>query len=119
MRGWRLFLAQLHEVLAILLLTASTTSTALSFYERKVVLACLAIATLVVVLLNAALGYVQEARVEAAWAACFDQSLRYAPTQRGERHSPRRKLVLILPKRDRFQRTDAPFNRSARDDSGD
>jgi Ca2+-transporting ATPase len=72
--GWRKFLAQFQNVLIILLLVATAISTGLWFYERESVLPYEAIAIFAVVLLNAALGYLQEARAEKAVAALREMS---------------------------------------------
>src|SRR5688500_18615168 len=60
--AWRRFLAQFQDVLVILLLIATGISAGLWVYERDATLPYEAIAILVVVLLNATLGYVQQAR---------------------------------------------------------
>ena len=62
---WRRILAQFQDVLVILLLVATAISTVLWVYEREEALPYEAIAILAVVLLNAAMGYIQEARAEA------------------------------------------------------
>ena len=67
--AWRRFLAQFQNVLVILLLIATTISAALWIYQPDTALPYEAIAIFVVVLLNAAMGYLQEARAEAAVAA--------------------------------------------------
>ena len=67
--AWRRFLRQFQDVLVILLLAATAISVALWAYERDTALPFEAIAIFAVVLLNAAMGYVQEARAEAAAAA--------------------------------------------------
>ncbi len=64
--AWRRFLAQLQDVLVILLLVATAISAGLWAYERDAALPYEAIAILAVVLLNATLGYVQESRASAA-----------------------------------------------------
>ena len=67
--AWRRFLAQFEDVLVLLLLLATAISAALWVYERDAALPYEAIAIFTVVLLNATMGYVQEARAEAAVAA--------------------------------------------------
>jgi Ca2+-transporting ATPase len=66
---WRRFLAQFQDVLVVLLLVATAISAALWFYEGEAPLPYEALAIFAVVLLNAAMGYVQESRAEAAVAA--------------------------------------------------
>jgi P-type Ca2+ transporter type 2C len=63
--AWRRFLAQFRDVLVILLLAATAISVALWTVERDAALPYEAIAIFAVVLLNATMGYIQEARVEA------------------------------------------------------
>lgn len=63
---WRKLLAQLNDSLVILLLIATVISTALWFYERDTPLPYEAIVIFAVVLLNAIMGYLQEARAESA-----------------------------------------------------
>jgi Ca2+-transporting ATPase len=95
MPAWRRFLAQFNDVLVILLLVATAISVALWVYERAAPLPYEAIAIFAVVLLNAAMGYVQEARAEAAVAALRAMSAADASVIRdGERRSiPATELV--------------------------
>lgn len=67
--GWRKFLAQFKDKLVALLLIATAISAGLWLYEKDSPLPYEAIAIFGVVLLNAVLGYVQNARAEAAVAA--------------------------------------------------
>ncbi len=86
--AWRRFAAQFEDVLVILLLVATAISTALWAYERDAALPYEAIAIFAVVLLNAAMGYVQESRAEAAVAALRAMSAAHATVVRdGERRS--------------------------------
>ena len=86
--GWRRFLSQFQDVLVILLLVATVISTALWVVERDAVLPYEAVAIFAVVLLNAAMGYVQESRAEAAVAALRAMSAADASVIRGgERQS--------------------------------
>ena len=66
---WRKVLEQFGNVLVILLLVATAISVGLWVIERDTSLPYEAITILAVVLLNAAMGYFQEARAEAAVAA--------------------------------------------------
>src|SRR5262245_50220290 len=66
---WLRFNAQFRDGLVILLPVATGISAGLWAYERDAALPYEAIAILAVVLLNATLGYVQQARAEAAVAA--------------------------------------------------
>jgi Ca2+-transporting ATPase len=67
--AWRKFLAQFQDALVILLLIATAISLALWLYERDSALPYEAIAISVVVLANAALGFIQQERAESAVAA--------------------------------------------------
>jgi P-type Ca2+ transporter type 2C len=93
--AWRKFLRQFQDVLVILLLVATGISAGLWAYERDAALPYEAIAILAVVLLNATLGYVQEARAESAVAALRAMSAADASVIRnGERRSlPAAELV--------------------------
>jgi Ca2+-transporting ATPase len=85
---WRRFLAQFQDVLVVLLLVATAISAALWFYEREAPLPYEALAIFAVVLLNAAMGYVQESRAEAAVAALRAMSAADASAIRnGERRT--------------------------------
>jgi Ca2+-transporting ATPase len=86
--AWRRFLEQFREVLVILLLIAGVISAALWLYERATVLPYEAIAIFAIVLLNAVMGYVQQARAERAVAALHQMSAARANVIRGgERQS--------------------------------
>jgi P-type Ca2+ transporter type 2C len=80
---WRRFLSQFGDALVILLLIATAVSAGLWAYERDAALPYEAIAILAVVLLNAVMGYVQEARAEAAVAALRAMSAADATVIRG------------------------------------
>jgi Ca2+-transporting ATPase len=67
--GWRKFLRQFQDALVILLLVAAAISAGLWFIERESDLPYEAIAILAVVLLNAVMGHVQQARAEQAVAS--------------------------------------------------
>jgi Ca2+-transporting ATPase len=84
--GWRRFLAQFQDVLVILLLVATAISAALWVYERESALPYEAMAIFAVVLLNAIMGYIQQARAEEAMAALRRMSAAQARVIRnGER----------------------------------
>jgi Ca2+-transporting ATPase len=86
--AWRRFLAQFQDVLVILLLIATAVSASLWAVERESTLPYEAMAIFAVVLLNAAMGYVQEARAQAAVAALRAMSAAQATVVRGgERRS--------------------------------
>ena len=67
--AWKMFLAQFQNVLVILLLIATVISAGLWLYEHESALPYEAMAIFVVVLLNAIMGYIQQARAEEAVAA--------------------------------------------------
>ncbi len=67
--AWKKFFAQFQDVLVILLLIATAISAGLWVYERDTALPYEAMAIFVVVLLNAIMGYIQQARAEEAVAA--------------------------------------------------
>jgi P-type Ca2+ transporter type 2C len=86
--AWRKFLAQFKDVLVILLLVATAISAGLWLYERDTALPYEAIAICAVVLLNAIMGYVQEARAESAVAALRQMAAAHARVVRdGEQRS--------------------------------
>jgi P-type Ca2+ transporter type 2C len=81
--AWRRFLAQFRDVLVILLLIATAVSGGLWALERDTALPYEAIAIMAIVLLNAAMGYVQESRAEASVAALRAMSAANATVVRG------------------------------------
>jgi Ca2+-transporting ATPase len=93
--AWRKLLAQFRDPLVVLLLAAALISAALWLGERDAALPYEAIAILAVVLLNAAMGFVQQARAEQAVAALRRMSAAQARVVReGARRSvPAAELV--------------------------
>ncbi len=93
--AWRRLLAQFQDVLVILLLVATAISAGLWLYERDAALPYEALAIAAVVLLNALLGYIQEARAESAVAALSRMAAAQARVVRdGEQRSvPAAELV--------------------------
>ena len=86
--GWRKFLVQFTDVLVILLIVAGLVSAGLWFYERDAALPYEALAIFAIVLLNAILGYVQQARAEQAVAALRSMSAAHANVVRdGQRRT--------------------------------
>src|ERR671916_1750398 len=84
--AWRRFLAQFQDTLVILLLIATAISVGLWAYERDSALPYEGLAIFAIVLLNGALGYVQESRAERAVAALREMSAAEASVVRdGER----------------------------------
>ncbi|HUF94322.1 MAG TPA: HAD-IC family P-type ATPase, partial [Candidatus Limnocylindria bacterium] len=84
--GWRKFLGQFRDVLVILLLAATAISAGLWLYERESAWPYEAMAIFAVVLLNAVMGYVQQARAAQAVAALRRMSAAHAAVIRdGER----------------------------------
>jgi P-type Ca2+ transporter type 2C len=106
--AWRKFLAQFADVLVVLLLAATAISGVLWALERDTPLPYEAMAILAVVLLNALLGFVQEARAEAAVAALRRLAADEAEVIRGaeRRHVPAAELVpgdlVVLEEGDRI-----------------
>ncbi len=81
--AWRRFLAQFKDVLVVLLLVATAISLVLWIFEPEEALPYEALAIFAVVLLNATMGYIQEARAEAAVAALRQMSAATATVVRG------------------------------------
>ncbi|MGB3386359.1 MAG: cation-transporting P-type ATPase, partial [Pseudaminobacter sp.] len=80
--AWRKFLAQFTDVLVVLLIVAALISAALWFIERDSALPYEAIAILAIVILNAVMGYLQQARAEQALAALSQMSAAHATVVR-------------------------------------
>ena len=76
--AWRKFLGQFTDWLVILLILAASISGGLWLYERDTALPYEAIAIFAIVLLNALMGYVQQARAEQALAALQQMSAAHA-----------------------------------------
>ncbi|RIL01455.1 MAG: haloacid dehalogenase [Proteobacteria bacterium] len=93
--AWRKLLAQFENVLVVVLLVATAVSFASWLYERDSDLPYEAIAILAVVMANAFLGYLQQARAEQALAALRKLSADEAKVVRdGERRAvPSSELV--------------------------
>lgn len=93
--AWRRLLAQFKDMLVVLLLAAAVISAALWVYERDAPLPYEAIAIFAIVILNACIGYIQQARAERAVAALREMSAAHATVVReGARHSiPAAELV--------------------------
>ena len=93
--AWRKFLSQFTDLLVILLIIAASISAGLWLYERDSALPYEAIAIFAIVLLNALMGYVQQARAEQALAALQQMSAAHANVIRdGTRQSiPATELV--------------------------
>lgn len=86
--AYRKFLAQFQDALVILLLAATAISAGLWVYERDTALPYEAIAIFAVVVLNAAMGYLQESRAASAVAALKQMAAAHAKVIRnGERRS--------------------------------
>ncbi|HEX2727153.1 MAG TPA: cation-translocating P-type ATPase [Beijerinckiaceae bacterium] len=96
MPAWRKFLTQFTDILVILLLIAALVSGLLWVFERESALPYEAIAIFGIVLLNAVMGYVQQARAEQAVAALRQMTAAQAKVIRdGARQSvPAAELVL-------------------------
>src|SRR5690606_25939730 len=93
--AWRRFLDQFTDVLVILLLIAAAISAGLWLVERDAALPYEAIAIFAIVLINALMGYVQQARAEHSLAALRRMSAATAQVVRGgkRRSIPAAELV--------------------------
>ena len=80
---WKKFLAQFHDVLVVLLLIASLISGLLWLYEGESALPYEAMAIFAIVLINAVMGFIQQARSEKALAALRQMSSAHAAVVRG------------------------------------
>ncbi len=76
--AWKRFIAQFKDVLVILLLVATVISLVLWLIERDTALPYEAIAILAIILLNAVMGFVQEARATSAVSALRQVSAAHA-----------------------------------------
>lgn len=86
--AWKKFLTQFANVLVALLLAAAVVSAGLWVYERDSALPFEAMAIFAIVILNAVMGYLQEARAEQAVAALQKMSAAHATVLRdGTRQS--------------------------------
>ncbi|WP_454624407.1 cation-translocating P-type ATPase [Bradyrhizobium cenepequi] len=92
---WLKFLDQFTDVLVLLLIAAAIISVAIWLNERDTALPYEAIAILAIVLLNALMGYIQEARAERAAAALREMSAAHANVVRdgARRNIPAAELV--------------------------
>ena len=81
--AWRRFVAQFQDALVLLLLAATALSTGMWLIERDSVLPHEALAIFAIVLVNAVLGYSQEARAERALAALRASTAAHATVVRG------------------------------------
>ncbi|ABS70105.1 ATPase, P-type (transporting), HAD superfamily, subfamily IC (plasmid) [Xanthobacter versatilis] len=92
---WLKFLEQFTDVLVLLLLAAATISAAIWLQERDTALPYEALAIFAIVILNALMGYIQEARAERAAAALRQLSATHSSVIRdGDRRSiPAAELV--------------------------
>jgi Ca2+-transporting ATPase len=93
--AWRKFLAQLSDVLVVLLIIAGLASTGLWLFEHDAALPYEAMAIFGIILLNAVMGYLQQSRAEKAVAALRQMSAAQAKVIRdSERQSvPAAELV--------------------------
>jgi Ca2+-transporting ATPase len=80
---WRKLLAQFESPLVLLLIAAGAISLAVSIIEHGVAVPYEALTILAIVLLNALLGYFQEARAEAAVASLTRMTVASANVMRG------------------------------------